>query len=164
VEFKGPLYNGHAAVVDTSSLAVLSFTISSQIPYAPIAVNLHAGLHPYFIPTLHESPGDDGDDSDNDDPMVEDDNMAFYSGDETDGDDASSADSLEDPVVLAPEERYTYQALTFNLDGERLTRSYWKRLAKVRDLVAKSVFFSFLTISILICSYNTGTCTNELSY
>lgn len=68
--------------------------------------------------------------------MVEDDDMTFHSGVDTDGDDASSAVSLEDQVVSVPEDRYTYQTLTFNLDGVNRTRSYRKRLAKVRNLVA----------------------------
>lgn len=132
-EFDGPLYNGHAAVVNTSPLALLSFTIPSQLPYAPVAANLDASLRPYFIPT---PPSTNDDDSDEGEAMVEDDNMTFYSGVDTDGDDASSAVSLEDQVVSAPEDRYTYQALTFNLDGENRARSYRKHLAKVRNLVA----------------------------
>lgn len=137
MEFKGPLYNGHAAVVNTSSLAILSFTIPSQLAYAPVAIHLDASLRPYFIPTSFESPSVDSDDSDEGEPMIEDDDMTFFSGEDTDGDDASSAVSLEDAALPVPEDRYTYQALTFNLDGEDSTRSYRKRLAKVRDLVAK---------------------------
>jgi hypothetical protein len=128
------LYNGHAAVVNTSSLAILSFTIPSQVPYALAAVYLDASLRPYFIPTPRES---DGDASDEDKPMAENDEATFYSGEDTDGNDASSAVSVEDAVVSVQEDVYTYQALTFNLDRKKSIRSFRKRLAKVRKLVAE---------------------------
>jgi hypothetical protein len=141
VDFKGPLYNGQSAAVNTAPLAVLSFCISSQVPYSPAAAQLHHGLFPYFVRSSSELVPEDHDDNSDDDlepsrPKVEPDCLA--SGPDSDGEDPSS-DCEAREVITVPDAHYTYQALDFNLGNERLRRSYRKRLAKVRDLMAKYV-------------------------
>lgn len=141
VDFKGPLYNGQSAVVNTAPLAVLSFCLSSQVPYSPAAAQLHHTLSPYFVRSSSElEPEDDDDNSDNDDnesshPKVE--AGCLESGPDTDGEDPLSDCSEAERAIKVPDDRYTYQTLEFNLGDERLRRSYRKRLAKVRDLMVK---------------------------
>jgi hypothetical protein len=138
IEFKGPLYNGQSALVDTSPLAILSFTLPSQVPYSPVASQLNSTLRPYFVPTSKSS-APDHDDSDEDMDLGSDEPEEGHldSGTDTDGDDACSATSIDDEVQEVPESCYTYQSLTFNFASDDSARSYRKRLAGVRNIMTR---------------------------
>jgi hypothetical protein len=141
VDFKGPLYNGQSTAVNTAPLAILSFCISSQVPYSPAAAQLHHGLFLYFVRSSSELVPEDHDDNSDDDlkpslMKVESDCLA--SGQDSDSEDPSS-DCEAREVITVPDAHYTYQALDFDLGNERLKRSYRKHLAKVRNVMVKYV-------------------------
>lgn len=137
--FAGPLLNSRSAVVDTGSLAVLSFTLPSQVPYSPIGTLLDASFRPYFVRTQKPSPDADKDDDDMDtdeEDATADDPGALYSGEDTDGEDVPTISTSSPPsLVDVPEQDYIYRQMVFDISAPAEYRHFRKQLADVRALL-----------------------------